>query len=63
MGETFISGLGTVRECRHCAALIAGGPTACVHCTKTWVRAGNAINDVIVGAWSRLKWAWRRSLQ
>ena len=32
MPETFISGLGTVRPCRVCGALVAGGPTACGRC-------------------------------
>jgi hypothetical protein len=32
--ETFIPGLGTVRECRHCGALIAGGPTSCIRCAE-----------------------------
>lgn len=56
MGETFISGLGTVRECRHCGALVAGGPTACTHCTKTWVRLGNAVNDKIARAFWSFYW-------
>ena len=44
MGETFIEGLGTVRECQHCGCLVAGGPTACMQCTKTWVQIGNRAN-------------------
>lgn len=34
MNEAFILGLGTVRECLDCGALIAGGPTRCIRCAK-----------------------------
>jgi hypothetical protein len=30
--EAYLPGLGTVRECRHCACLVAGGPTSCKGC-------------------------------
>lgn len=30
--DAFVPGLGTVRECRRCGCLIAGGPTACKRC-------------------------------
>jgi len=32
--ETFINGLGTVRECVDCACLVAGGPTRCIACAN-----------------------------
>ncbi len=32
--DTYVEGLGTVRECIDCAALIAGGPTRCIRCAK-----------------------------
>jgi len=33
--DTFVSGIGTVRECIDCGALIAGGPTRCIRCAET----------------------------
>lgn len=33
--DTFIYGIGTVRECMGCGALIAGGPTRCIRCAET----------------------------
>lgn len=32
--DTFVPGLGTVRECIDCKCLIAGGPTRCLRCAK-----------------------------
>ena len=32
--DTHVEGLGTVRECIDCAALIACGPTRCIRCVK-----------------------------
>jgi hypothetical protein len=32
--DTFVPGIGTVRECIDCGALIAGGPTRCIRCAK-----------------------------
>jgi hypothetical protein len=32
--DTYMEGIGTVRECIDCAALIAGGPTRCIRCVK-----------------------------
>ena len=32
--DTFVDGVGTVRECKDCGALIAGGPVRCIRCAK-----------------------------
>jgi hypothetical protein len=32
--DAFVPGIGTVRECIDCGALIAGGPTRCIRCVK-----------------------------
>lgn len=32
--DAFVDGIGTVRECIDCAALIVGGPTHCIRCVK-----------------------------
>ena len=32
--DTFVPEIGTVRECKDCGALIAGGPTRCIRCAK-----------------------------
>ncbi len=33
--DAIVEGIGTVRECIDCAALIAGGPTRCIRCAKS----------------------------
>lgn len=45
--ETFIPGLGTVRECIGCGALIAGGPVRCIRCAKEGDPKAN---------WFKVKW-------
>jgi len=30
--QSLLPGLGTIRECRDCSCLVAGGPTRCVRC-------------------------------
>ena len=57
--DTFISGVGTVRECIDCAAIIRGGPTRCIQCTKTWVRVANRVFNGIEGAYWSLYWRSR----
>lgn len=32
--EAYIEGFGTVRECRDCGVLVAGGPTRCIRCAN-----------------------------
>lgn len=32
--DTYIHGLGTIRACLDCSALVAGGPTRCGRCTR-----------------------------
>lgn len=32
--ETFIPGIGTVRQCIDCGCLVGGGPTRCGRCAK-----------------------------
>ena len=32
--ETHLEGIGTVRQCGGCGALVGGGPTHCVRCAK-----------------------------
>jgi hypothetical protein len=34
----FAPPFGTIRVCRHCGCLVAGGPTACVHCVESKAR-------------------------
>lgn len=32
--DTYIVGIGTVRECIDCSCLVPGGPTRCIRCAK-----------------------------
>ncbi len=32
--ETYIEGLGTVRQCIDCGCLVSGGPTRCAWCAE-----------------------------
>jgi hypothetical protein len=34
MPQSYLPGLGTIRECIDCGCLIAGGPTRCKRCAK-----------------------------
>lgn len=47
--EAFIPGLGTVRECVGCGALVAGGPVRCIRCAKTGDPKSN---------WTKVAW-WK----
>lgn len=43
-GHSFVEGLGTVRRCVDCDALVGGGPTRCGRCARiaglpAWKRA------------------------
>jgi hypothetical protein len=33
-GQSYIEGFGTVRVCKDCGCLVAGGPTRCIRCVK-----------------------------
>lgn len=54
--DTFIPEVGTLRECIDCAALIRGGPTRCIQCTKTWIRVANRVFNGIEGSLWSLYW-------
>ncbi len=63
--DTFVQGIGTVRECIDCSALIPGGPTRCMQCTKRWVKALNKAESVIFGGFWSFYWSsprFRRAL-
>ena len=34
VSQSFLPGLGTIRECCDCKSLVAGGPTRCDHCAR-----------------------------
>ena len=49
--DGFIPELGaTVRECIDCGALIAGGPTRCVHCAKEGAPSNKSVQRT--GLWA-----------
>jgi hypothetical protein len=65
--DTYVEGVGTVRDCLGCGALIAGGPTRCIRCAKEedprrahwrvwlfWLRTG-LWKTVMRANWRRLK--------
>ena len=59
--DTYVEGIGTVRNCLDCGCLIAGGPTRCVRCAKEG-RPRERRGHLFV---SRLRWSflghwWRR---
>lgn len=53
--DTFLPGVGTVRDCLDCGALIAGGPTRCKRCADE-CRRPVGLRRVASEA---IYWGWR----